>query len=41
MIETTRKIVCVKYFELKDGNDPQYIVADQAIEECDWVDDAG
>ena len=40
VIETTRKIVCFKYFELKDGedkdSDPQYIVADQAIEECDW-----
>ena len=44
MIETTRKIVCFKYFELKDGddndNDPQYIVADQAIEECDWFCEA-
>ena len=44
MIETTRKIVCFKYFELKDGedkdNDPQYIVADQAIEECDWFYEA-
>ncbi len=38
MIETARKIVCFKYFELKDGrdkdNDQQYIVADQAIEQC-------
>ena len=44
VIETTRKIVCFKYFELKDGddndNDPQYIVADQAIEECDWFCEA-
>jgi hypothetical protein len=38
VIETARKIVCFKYFELKDGrdkdNDQQYIVADQAIEQC-------
>ena len=44
MIETTRKNVCFKYFELKDGedkdNDPQYIVADQAIEECEWLNEA-